>query len=288
MIDRIKRSVAGYLKMPVPPYQDPNYWEGVYKSLGPTDVFEWGNMTCADLLQHSYRSVPYDHPFQLQASLQLGNNGPKDPYPIPSDEKIETSLGEMLGVHPSGDKDEAILVLGCGNSKFGEDLIANAWRGPVVQVDCSARVMESLGIRCANYLESGDMLLLHDDATILSALEDGTVHAAFDKGMLDALFCADEYQQIFHVMKSVHRVLKPATSFCCLSFSRPEFILPRFLLPPDHATNHKHAQQVLKNLWSHVDIRKLDYIYCYRFTKKAATAASAARPNRHAPGRLRR
>jgi SAM-dependent methyltransferase len=271
VIDRIKRSVAGYLKLPVPPYQDPNYWEGVYKSLGPSDVFEWGNIACADLLQHSYHNVRYDHPVQMQAYL-LGST-PKDLYGIDA-ERTPSTLGDLLDVHSNGDKDEPVLILGCGNSKFGEDMIASGWRGPLVQVDCSARVTESVSIRCAKYLESGDMLVLQDDATILSALDNGTVSAAFDKGLLDALFCADEYQQMFQVLKSVNRVLTPGATFCALSFSRPEFILPRLLLPPDYASNGRHAQQVLK-LWSRVDVRLVNHsIYCYRLTKPAATSIS--------------
>lgn len=276
-IDRIKRAVAGYLKMPVPPYQDPNYWEGVYKSLGPTDVFEWGNITCQDLLQYSYRPVAYEHPVNLLPAPPPNPN-------LASDTRIETSLGETLGVHPNGTKDEPILILGCGNSKLGEDLLANAWRGPVLQVDCSSRVVESLSVRCAAYLESGDMLVLQDDATMLSAVEDETFHSVFDKGLLDAIFCVDDYPHCFQIMKSVHRVLKPRSTFCGLSFSRPEFILPKLLLPPDAAANWKHAQMVLK-LWKHVEIRQLDYIYLYRFTK-----AEAATPRlvRNPVGRSRR
>ena len=115
------------------------------------------------------------------------------------------------------------------------------------------------------------MLLLQDDATILSAMEDGTVSAVLDKGLLDALFCDDGFQQCHDVMKSVHRVLKADSVFCCLSFSRPEFILQKLMLPPDmNHQNKQHVQQVLK-MWSHVEVRQLDYIYLYRFTKAKPT-----------------
>lgn len=270
--------MAGYLKLPVPPYQDPNYWEGVYRSLGPSDVFEWGNISGVDLLTQSYRSVAYEHPVQLHTSMtKSGRNSTTELYRISKD-TVSTSLGELLGVHPNGNEDEPILVLGCGNSEFGEQLVENAWKGPIVQVDCSARVTESLSIRCAKHLQSGDMLVLQDDATMLSALDNGTIASAFDKGLVDALFCTEDYQQIFEVFKSVHRVLQPGSIFCCLSFSRPEFILQRLLLPPDHAVNIRHAQQALK-MWSHVDIRLLNNIYCYRFTKPHVTVTK--RPIRH-------
>ena len=60
MIDRIKRMVGRHLRLPVPPYGDPDYWEESYKSFGPNDVLEWGDFGLDDLLQYSYTPLGWD------------------------------------------------------------------------------------------------------------------------------------------------------------------------------------------------------------------------------------
>jgi len=250
LIDRIKRSVDSYLRLPCPPYGNPSYWEGCYRSLGPSDVFEWGNLTLEDLNRYTYRQIQYDdHDQTFKAEERINS-------------QTTTTLGETLGVNPLAPSDEPILMLGCGNSKLGEDMIEAGWRGPLLQVDVASRVIDSMSQRCAAQQQTGDIQLIQDDATVLSAFDDNHVPAAIDKGLVDALFCANEYQQCYNVMKSVHRVLKPNGVFCCLSFSRPEFLLEKLLL----SKNQKNVTQ-----WQDVQIRQLDSILLYRFQKADKT-----------------
>jgi len=140
-------------------------------------------------------------------------------------------------------------------------MLKNGWKGPIVQVDVASRVIESMSQRCAQYLPSGDMQIVQDDATILSAFQDDTLSAAIDKGLIDALFCTEDYEQCYQVMMSVHRVLKPDSYFGILSFSRPEFLLPKLLIP----SKSLRTQQ----LWKGVQIQQLPGIILYLFHKEA-------------------
>ena len=130
-------------------------------------------------------------------------------------------------------RQQAILVLGCGNSRLGEDMILKGNWGDgddnntvVIQSDVSHRVIETMSLRCAPLIEQGHMNFIQDDATEMTAFRDRMIDACFDKGLIDAIYCAEEYETVRQIISQVHRVLKPGSVFCFLSFSRPEFILP--------------------------------------------------------------
>lgn len=256
VIDRLKASVGRYIRLPVPPYHNPSYWEGVYRQLGPDDVFEWGNLQASDLLQYRYRLVT------------------DDGQAIEGSDAVAT-LDDTLGVRRKSssyrrisaeynDTDDApILMMGCGNSKLGEDMV-EAGFSPIIQVDVAGRVVESLAHRCAKYVQSGDMQLIEDDATVLSAFHDNKVLAVIDKGLLDALFCADQYEQCSMVLDAAQRVLRPGGVLAVLSFSSPLYLLARLTEAPASGSDRLYARQ---QPWASVQVRQLDTIYLYRFQK---------------------
>lgn len=256
IIDSFKRSVQGYLKLPVPDYGNPSYWEHCYKSLGPNDVMEWGNIFYHDLAKYQYTPVEYD-PLRIKNTTKT----------VPSTQSIATTLGETLGVYPKGIEDEPVLYVGCGNSKLGEDMVEAGYKGPIIQVDIASRVIESMSQRGSLYQQKGDLAYIQDDATILSAFDDNTIAAAFDKGLVDALFCADETTQCRDIMTAVHRVLKPGGVFCVFSRSSPEFVMETIL---PYKQNHSS--------WQNIQIRLLDYVILYRFQKAAVPKLQRRRP----------
>jgi hypothetical protein len=294
VLDRLKRAVSPYLLLPVPPYESPNYWEGVYQSFGPNDVFEWGNVSLAHhLYEYQYSTIAplslptaavkttatttfhqQDHTLEPSRTTTWGET--LNTFPVPEDERKEKD-----------DMDEPILILGCGNSKLGEDMLEPRtlnrndkdhlvrWRGPILQVDVASRVIDAMGQRCNDYIACGDMMVLQDDATELSAITNETIHAAVDKGLVDALFCANQPLQCYDLMQAVHRVLIPGGVVAILSFSQPEFLLETLLVPP-----HLHADSAKNNArmaiggnskralqWGNIQVRQLDSILLYRFQK---------------------
>ena len=129
--------------------------------------------------------------------------------------------------------------------------------------------MSGRGYDKKDYIDAGIMDILQDDATILSALEDNSIGGAcVDKGLLDALFCAECYDQMEHVMQSVHRVLQPGTQFVVFSFSKPEYILNHMLSHSSHQNQTQHDRRKYMQMWSHVEVRALDSILMYRYEKR--------------------
>ncbi|GKZ00163.1 hypothetical protein MPSEU_000969500 [Mayamaea pseudoterrestris] len=278
LIDRMKRALPRF-RLPVPPYHLPSYWEGVYRSLGPDDSFEWGRISSSDLFQYSYTQYNSKDGYQNDDSLWRSLIATSTSYTSSGVAFKTTTLGETLNVYPNATKDEPILMLGCGNSELGPDMIHTGnWRGPILMVDVSARVVESMSLRHAELISSGDLQFIQDDATILSAFGENQVSAVLDKGLVDAVFCADDLQSCWKVLQSVHRVLQPGGCFVCLSFSRPEFLLER-MLQPDASSRKKHEStnsalldaskrlQWFRKAWENVEVRQLDRILLYRFRK---------------------
>jgi ubiquinone/menaquinone biosynthesis C-methylase UbiE len=298
IIDRIKRAVGHRIRLPVPPYGDPNYWEGAYQSFGPEDdAYEWGDVSLSDLLEYPYKSVvTWDNPMNskrrgwIPAASSSSSSSPSDTL------MTTTSLAETLGIYPHAATDESILMLGCGNSKLGEEMIQQGWRGPIIQVDVSSRIVEAMSLRCATLLQQGDMNFVLDDATELSAFRNNMVHACLDKGLIDALFCAEDYDQCSSVLSSVYRVLKPGGCFVCLSFSRPEFVLPKVI--PSMTTTTTTTAATTKSssmasyyqrhssrgrtggtssssvLWETIQVQESNRIMLYRFQKPTLMAAT--------------
>jgi SAM-dependent methyltransferase len=245
-------------------------------------VYEWGNVTAKDLLKYDYSLQDYD-PW-IDASKVATTDTASEP-------KLSATLGETLNVHAKAEQDEPILILGCGNSKFGEDMFDNGWRGPLIQVDVASRVVESMSHRCQELQRTGDMQFVQDDATLLTAFNANKAAAAFDKGLVDALFCADEYQQCHDVMSSVQRVLHPGGVFTLASFSRPEFLMEHLLISADgndKNENNNRKANAITNMWGDIQIRKLDYIFLYRFQKADKQTSVRGGSNNVSMGKNRR
>ncbi len=97
----------------------------------------------------------------------------------------------------------------------------HGWRGPLIQVDVVSRVLDTMSERCSALVKEGVMDFCQDDATQLSAFDKEQVNAIVDKGLVDALFCADEYTQVKQVVHSAQRVLKPGGMLVLFSLSQP-------------------------------------------------------------------
>lgn len=298
MIDRVKAAVAHRFKLPCPPYGMPSYWQGVYQKLGPDDVYEWGSTSLKDVMNYQYDASSYAGEVQKFGFDQIEKLGlpPPDAEEGDGTFMVKTTFGETIGVPPEGsaERKSKVLLLGCGNSKFGEDMltIPGGWYSQeeggggqpsttIIQADVSQRVVSTMSHRCAPFVANGSMELVQDDATSLTAFEDGTIDAVVDKGMMDALFCASRPDILMQVMKSVNRVLIPGGIYGFFSFSRPEFLLKQLLEPIDGKDDEpedvllglkkrrwkKDTMNANKALWRDVQVRALENILFYRFEK---------------------
>jgi ubiquinone/menaquinone biosynthesis C-methylase UbiE len=267
LIDRVKRVVGGHFRLPCPPYGDPHYWDAAYASLGPHDSYEWGDVTLDDVYRYDYHPIQWD-PIRQQSTTATTTTSDGVGGAGNADDAVRSStLAAALDVAPEAGKDQPLLMLGCGNSRFGEDMVERGWRGPLIQVDVSSRVVDSMAQRCGTLISNGHMNFVQDDATELSAFRDGMLDACLDKGLLDALHCADEYTQMGKITKTVHRVLRPGGSFVFFSFSRPEFLLPKLLLVNNHITHQQGHLRKTRRPWGGVEVHQLGKILLYKMVK---------------------
>ena len=301
VIDRIKQAISHRFTLPVPPYGDPHYWDAAYQSFGPQDSLEWGDITYSDLKTYGYRSLQ-----KLQNVTTNEYYAPMD-SPAQSSSLVETLLGgRSVGGDDDDDesdgqpkqkqkqKQQPVLMLGCGNSRLGEEMVTdkdNLWKGyPIVQTDVSARVVDSMSQRCASLVTQGTMTFVQDDATELSAFRSDTMVACLDKGLVDAIYCSDDFDQCTSILASVHRVLQPGGILVVLSFSSPEFFLSKILgteIPPKQQQQQRqHAMvdwRTRRNrelmVWESIEVQQLDKILLYRFQKpqKATTSVASIR-----------
>uniref|UniRef100_A0A7S4VXB4 Methyltransferase type 11 domain-containing protein n=1 Tax=Ditylum brightwellii TaxID=49249 RepID=A0A7S4VXB4_9STRA len=307
IIDRIKRSVSHRLKLPSPPYGKPGYWDGVYEKLGPNDTYEWGDFTISqDLLSHQYDSALYQgdvtkYGFRSSPSL-VESELAEDNHPL-----VTTTFGEAIGIPPNLDDNndnttttqpKKIMLLGCGNSRMGEELLLNGYHNPshykIYQVDVSNQVITTMKQRheyfistssTTPYLTSDESIMefINDDATSLQSFESNSIDSIIDKGLVDALFCADEYEMIHDVLSSVHRVLKTndngetdAGVFNVFSYSRPEFLMGRTFDASSSLDGTTSGGVMVnkknKEMWQELQIRALDHILMYRFVKASSSS----------------
>jgi len=196
LIDRMKRLISPRFILPVPPYGSPTYWDKVYSKLGVNDVYEWGDLDFRyDLKVLKYKDVERkEHLNSIRNVfgdyLVADDSMKKNPV-------TEQNFDEAIGVHGNSGK-ETILLLGCGNSRLGEDILQyyvdkqhsqNLTSVPkIVQCDVSTSLVKMLTDRYQSLILSKQMIVAQDDATKLDLVEDDSIDTILDKGLMDALF----------------------------------------------------------------------------------------------------
>ena len=275
------QSWSSRFRLPTPPYEDSRYWEHVYKKLPDETVFEWGNLT--------YRNDLHSYPYKPIKTSEIMKG---------EESSSSSSLIEMLKLNKNHQKtkfrnseedvQKTLLLLGCGNSNLGLDLLQafNDQKNEhdeynddgatvnIVQCDISPHIVATMSRR---YEGIDQMKIIQDDAAQLTAFSDEECHAILDKGLMDALHLAshshpsisdthtDASPAILPTMLStINRVLKPGGAFVTLTYSHPDYFLPHF----DQQLNNGN------NKWSTFTIQELDTIYLYQFIKSSKSYQS--------------
>lgn len=282
--------------LPSPPYDNPEYWDRLYKNMDATTVNEWGNFDVKNGLRH----------FRYETVLHHGAKGKGRPQP--QEEGLHTStFAECMDIcqldtpenaidryneHKTNDSDESVLLLGCGNSKMGEQILQDSFVGPVLQVDISSKAIQLMTQRYQKYLDGAAvkrMEFIVDDARGLTALSPESVGGGvLDKGLIDDLHCADPgagllddddalvggsdkargESGIRRIVDSVHKVLRPARPFVFFSRSGHEYMLRRTLGSVQWTAD-------IRKKWKDVQVLKLVdlEVILYRFVKADAAGS---------------
>ena len=289
-------------RLPCPPYHHPDFWDRVYKDSTPDDVHEWGGFDLQNgLLKFNYEELllnafdtgqQQQHPREVQTSTFLRW---MDITQCSTPEEASQKFQEQTNNHDNAN--EAILLLGCGNSEIGEQMLLNSVIGPIFQIDISPKVIQTMKQRYQTYLNEAAvkrMEFIVDDATTgLTSLEPECIGGCvLDKGLVDVMHCSlgpmnvdnfgsthgENYRNIHriqrlrdgdidpvrNIMDSVHRVLQPSRPFLFFSRSGPEYILRRTLGNGYQINILQHRQK-----WKDVNVVKLiDLdVLLYKFVK---------------------
>ncbi|MCO5611712.1 hypothetical protein L7F22_065970 [Adiantum nelumboides] len=116
-----------------------------------------------------------------------------------------------------------ILMSGCGNSEFSEDMVKDGFK-EIVNIDISSVVIEAMKKKYQNVPE---LKYLTMDVLDMSSFEEGSFDCVIDKGTLDAIMCiAGGPYNIAMMLAEIARVLKAGGVYMLISFAGPELSLP--------------------------------------------------------------
>jgi SAM-dependent methyltransferase len=263
--------------------------------MSPDDVNEWGGFDLHGLLRFRYETLLHYRGGASASKILVGQQQQQQ-----QGEVHTTTLSECMNIsqfstveeaieryeelqrQTTADKNtcnnESILLVGCGNSKVGEQILMSSFVGPVLQIDISSKIIQLMTQRYQKYFREASvkrMELIVDDARELTALSYESVGGGvLDKGLVDVLHCstgnyddndASEENPIRKLVESVHRVLQPSRPFIFFSRSEPEYILKRTL-----GTVDLNSDKRIRQKWKEVQVLKLVEleILLYKFVKK--------------------
>jgi len=163
-----------------------------------------------------------------------------------------------------------ILNIGCGNSRFPEELYDDGYSN-LVNIDISQVAVDRM------VQESGSrrgMSFLQMDATSMS-FEDGSFAAVFEKGTLDALY-TNSADLAARTASEAFRVLRPGGLFVSVTFGHPSSRRELNATPSHWGSFHTVALE--KETGRSLVLEKgyeADAIYIYIMVKPEASPTSA-------------
>jgi ubiquinone/menaquinone biosynthesis C-methylase UbiE len=117
-------------------------------------------------------------------------------------------------------KEDRILMVGCGNSTLSEDMYDEGFHR-IVNIDISDVVIETMKQR--NHATRPEMKWLAMDALDLN-YEECCFDVVLDKSTLDAILCGEmSFIHAAVMLKEIQRVLKVGGKFLSISYGTPEY-----------------------------------------------------------------
>jgi len=124
-------------------------------------------------------------------------------------------------------KEDVILMLGCGNSKLSEDMYDEGYQ-KIFNIDFSQIVISNMKMRNTKR----DYMIWETMDIKDMAFDNNMFDVAIDKGTMDALLCEkgdvwdpepELLAEIKKYVDEVYRVLKPNGKFIYITFGQPHF-----------------------------------------------------------------
>ncbi|OMJ80960.1 hypothetical protein SteCoe_18667 [Stentor coeruleus] len=151
-----------------------------------------------------------------------------------------------------------ILIVGCGNSRIGEELYRDGFHN-ITNIDYSAAVIRQM---LEKYREMEEMDFTEMNVCNIE-FPPGCFDMVFDKCTLDCLLCGENsFQKASMMMQNVFRVLKPGGVYMLVSYGMPDarigYLKNKFL---NWTIEHAKIAKVPLEQFTSVELSQYHYIY---------------------------
>ena len=180
-----------------------NYASFIFVFNRDPGVYDW--YQTYENLRHLLTPEILKRPFNGITRLQDIDRPTKDP---------QITLDTISNEFPSRDNCR-VLILGCGNSAFGDDMKEDGWTGDIVNVDLSSVVINQMIRKQENKYGAEDahsrMEFVCADITHGLPFADSSFDLIICKGTFDAILCSNgSVSSIKRLVAECDRVLAPA------------------------------------------------------------------------------
>ena len=129
-------------------------------------------------------------------------------------QEMRPFLQELLSSYT----DPTILHIGCGTSKFTEELLQEGYRN-ITNIDysevCIEKMKEKIGERNSIIFKKMDVREM--------SFESASFDFALDKGTLDSILCVETpHDHVVMALNQISRVLRPGGTYFYISYGKPE------------------------------------------------------------------
>ncbi|KAL0907290.1 hypothetical protein M5K25_021690 [Dendrobium thyrsiflorum] len=143
----------------------------------------------------------------------------EDPGPFDWYQKYKT-LAPLFEVYIR--RSHHLLVVGCGNSSLGEELVSDGYLD-VVNIDISSVVVEAMQKK---HEDKPELKYIKMDVRDMSAFESSSFDAIIDKGTLDSLMCGQNaHHNTLKMLQEVGRILKDNGVYILITYGEPSYRL---------------------------------------------------------------
>ena len=151
-----------------------------------------------------------------------------------------------------------ILIVGCGNSRIGEELYLEGYHN-ITNIDFSSTVIRQMIEKYSDLdeMDFNEMNVCNID------FPPGCFDMVLDKCTLDCILCGENsFQKASLMMQSVYRVLKPGGVYFLISYGMPEarigYLKNKFL---NWSIEHAKIAKVPLEQFSVIELSQYHYIY---------------------------
>ncbi|CAH2053478.1 unnamed protein product [Thlaspi arvense] len=151
-----------------------------------------------------------------------------------------SSLAPLINLYVPR-RNHPVLVIGCGNSVFSEDMVDDGYED-VVNIDISSVVIDAMNNKYSNRPQ---LKYLKMDVRDMKAFEAASFDAVIDKGTLDSILCGSNSRQystqmleevwryyyihdLWHEFDENYRVLKDKGVYILITYGAPNYRLRLF------------------------------------------------------------